>query len=114
MEVRNENQNTNCGFMVLCVDMLRRPCKREKEHQGGHNPFNSEGPNDAIAKDSVVIQKSPIPVPIMNTVPTVQHVEPVINTTGEQCIWMGSRGRCQYVQGHYPATPHKEFVPEGF
>jgi hypothetical protein len=36
----NDQSETVCGLMVVCMDNTRRPCVRKPGHKGGHNPFS--------------------------------------------------------------------------
>lgn len=33
-----------CGVMYKCWDFSKRPCLRDKDHTGGHNPFSNTAP----------------------------------------------------------------------
>jgi len=33
-------EKPKCGHLVSCFDNTKRPCVRDKDHEGGHNPFS--------------------------------------------------------------------------
>ncbi len=37
-----------CGVEIRCVDNSRRPCLRERDHDGGHNPFSDNPPMEVL------------------------------------------------------------------
>lgn len=42
------NDSELCKTLVRTVDNQQLPCKRKKEHQGGHNPFSDTAPADKL------------------------------------------------------------------
>jgi hypothetical protein len=111
------NTTEVCGQLVRTL-FGPKPCQRGLFHLGGHNPFSDTPPK--LGKASEVLEPTvPAANDAVQNVSAVPAAESAVDAAAAdagdiQCIWQGTSGRCVLKQGHYPATPHREMVPDAF